>query len=138
MLNVHQDGEKESTRHSFPLGKYSVRLSHRHRDITVYPPQHTGNGVKILPRRGRYVESCTLRQNFNVLSRYCYERSVSSMGVHHYQELSMPLNPIQDNVDYKIVPHAQAKSANIIYSVMSRKEQVVVVTSQETKARQWE
>jgi hypothetical protein len=28
-----------------------------------------GNGVKILPRRGRYVESCTGRQNFNVLSR---------------------------------------------------------------------
>ncbi len=29
-----------------------------------------GNGVKILPRRGRYVESSTGMQNFNVLPRY--------------------------------------------------------------------
>ncbi len=27
----------------------------------------SGNGVKILPRRRRYVESCTGMQNFNVL-----------------------------------------------------------------------
>jgi hypothetical protein len=33
-----------------------------------------GNDVKILPRRRLYVETCTERQNFNVLSRYKYIR----------------------------------------------------------------
>ncbi len=36
--------------------------------LVVYEGFWFGNGVKKLPRRGRYVESCTGRQNFNVLS----------------------------------------------------------------------
>jgi hypothetical protein len=34
----------------------------------IFASKAQRNGVKILPRRGRYVESCTGRQNFNVLS----------------------------------------------------------------------
>jgi hypothetical protein len=71
------------------------------RSIVLRRIFQSGNGVKILPRRGRYVESCTVQQNFNVLSRVA--RIATSLRGHVTKTATLPPEDYPIQSDEKVM-----------------------------------